>query len=118
MLMPYDDPLLKEFIGYFKMKSRYLLVGLSDEDKRKIEELTEKKEGRKVVRKRLSEKGCQKTSDKIVALLKKNVKMTQNEIAKTLGISRQAVQKHLANLKLAGRLQRVGPDKGGCWKVC
>ena len=66
----------------------------------------------------MSEKGCQKTSDKIVALLKKNVKMTQNEIAKTLGISRQAVQKHLANLKLAGRLQRVGPDKGGCWKVC
>ena len=55
MLMPYDDPLLKEFIGYLRMKSRYLLVGLSDEDKRKIEELTEKKEERKVVRKKLSE---------------------------------------------------------------
>jgi predicted HTH transcriptional regulator len=89
----------------------------SDEDKRKIEELTEKKEGRKVVRKKLSEKGCQKTSNKIVALLKKNAKITQNEIAKTLGISRQAVQKHLANLKLAGRLQRIGPDKGGHWEV-
>jgi hypothetical protein len=38
-----------------RMKSRYLLVGLSDEDKRKIEELTEKKEERKVVRKKLSE---------------------------------------------------------------
>ena len=46
------------------MKSRYLLVGLSDEDKRKIEELTEKKEERKVVRKRLSEKSCQKTSNR------------------------------------------------------
>ena len=118
MLMPYDDPLLKEFIGYLRMKSRYLLVGLSDEDKRKIEELTEKKEERKVVRKRLSEKSCQKTSNKIVALLKKNAKITQNEIAKTLGISRQAVQKHLANLKLADRLQRIGPDKGGHWEVC
>ena len=101
-----------------RMKSRYLLVGLSDEDKRKIEELTEKKEKRKVVRKRLPEKSCQKTSNKIVALLKKNAKITQNEIAKTLGISRQAVQKHLANLKLAGRLQRMGPDKGGHWEVC
>ena len=110
--------LLKEFIGYLRLKSRYLLVGLSDEDKRKIEELTEKKEERKVVRKRLSEKGCQKTSNKIVALLKKNAKITQNEIAKTLGISRQAVQKHLANLKLSGRLQRIGPDKGGHWEVC
>ena len=100
-----------------RLKSRYLLVGLSDEDKRKIEELTEKKEERKVVRKRLSEKSCQKTSNKIVALLKKNAKITQNEIAKTLGISRQAVQKHLANLKLAGRLQRIGPDKGGHWEV-
>jgi fido (protein-threonine AMPylation protein) len=101
-----------------RMKSRYLLVGLSDEDKRKIEELTEKKKERKVVRKKLSEKGCQKTSNKIVALLKKNAKITQNEIAKTLGISRQAVQKHLANLKIAGRLQRIGPDKGGHWEVC
>jgi ATP-dependent DNA helicase RecG len=49
--------------------------------------------------------------------LKKNAKITQNEIAKTQGISRQAVQKHLANLKLAGRLQRIGPDKGGHWEV-
>lgn len=101
-----------------RLKSRYLLVGLSDEDKRKIEELTEKKEEQKVVRKRLSEKSCQKTSNRIVSLLKKNAKITQNEIAKTLGISRQAVQKHLANLKLTGRLQRIGPDKGGHWEVC
>ena len=72
---------------------------------------------RKKKSERLSEKSCQKTSNKIVALLKKNAKITQNEIAKTLGISRQAVQKHLANLKLAGRLQRIGPDKGGHWEV-
>ena len=99
-----------------RMKSRYLLVGLSEEDKRKIEALTAD-ENKKVVRKRLSEKGCQKTADKILALLKKNRKMTQCEMAKTLGVSRQAVQKHLANLKSAGRLRRIGPDKGGEWKV-
>jgi predicted ArsR family transcriptional regulator len=39
------------------------------------------------------------------------------ELAKSLGISRQAVQKHLSNLKAAGRLRRIGPDKGGHWEV-
>ena len=101
-----------------RMKSRYLLIGLSEDDKRKIEELTEKKDGQKVVRKRrLSEKGCQKTADRIVALLTENGTTTQGEMAKSLGISRQAVQKHLANLKSAGRLRRVGPDKGGHWEI-
>ena len=90
--MPYDDPILKE--------------------------LTEKKDGQKVVRKRrLSEKGCQKTADRIVALLTENGTTTQGEMAKSLGISRQAVQKHLANLKSAGRLRRIGPDKGGYWEI-
>lgn len=34
-----------------------------------------------------------------------------------LSVSRQAVQKHIVNLKAAGRLRRVGPDKGGHWEV-
>ena len=35
-----------------------------------------------------------------------------------LGIkSRNAIQKHIANLKSAGRLRRIGPDKGGHWEV-
>ena len=38
-----------------RMKSRYLLIDLSEDDKQMIEELTEKKDGQKVVRKRLSE---------------------------------------------------------------
>ena len=36
-----------------RMKSRYLLIDLSEDDKRMIEELTEKKDGQKVVRKLL-----------------------------------------------------------------
>lgn len=101
-----------------RMKSRYLLIGLSEDDKRKIEALTEKKNCRKVVRKRrLSEKGCQKTAERIVVLLLENSMITQSEMAKALGISRQAVQKHLAKLKSVGRVHRVGPDKGGHWEV-
>ena len=34
-----------------------------------------------------------------------------------LGISRSAIQKHVACLKDAQRLRRIGPDKGGRWEV-
>ena len=34
-----------------------------------------------------------------------------------LGITRSTVQKHINNLKRAGRLSRIGPDKGGHWEV-
>ena len=90
----------------------------ADEDKQKIRELTDPGScQKKVVRKGLSEKGCQKTCGKIVSMLKKSPNLTQNGMAKALGISRQAVQKHLARLKEIGRLRRVGPDKGGHWEV-
>jgi len=101
-----------------ELKSRYLLIGLTDEDKQKIRELTDPGScQKKVVRRGLSEKGCQKTCGKIVTMLKKNPNLTQNGMAKALGISRQAVQKHLARLKDIGHLRRVGPDKGGHWEV-
>ena len=108
-----------------EMKSRYLLIGLSEEDKQKIRELTEGGQN-KAVRKRLPEKGCQKkvvrkgcqkTATRIVELLRDNPRLTQNGLALAIGISRQAIQKHLGNLKAAGRLRRVGPDKGGHWEV-
>ena len=38
-------------------------------------------------------------------------------MVKTLAINRSAIQRHSANLKAAGRLRRVGPDKGGRWEV-
>lgn len=39
------------------------------------------------------------------------------DIAAALGISRSAIQKHIAHLKDAQRLRRIGPDKGGRWEV-
>mgnify|MGYP003346940038 CR=1 FL=1 len=50
-------------------------------------------------------------------LLSAHPDLTQAGMVAALGISRQAIQKHLANLKRAGRLRRVGPDKGGHWEV-
>ena len=38
-------------------------------------------------------------------------------MAAEIGISSRAIKKHLANLQTAGVIQRIGPDKGGCWVV-
>ena len=127
----YDNPLkgiardfepLERFFGNLmlgeqnELKSRYLLVGLNEAEKQMIKEWSQGNQKR-VVRKRLSEKGCQKTSDRLVSLLKDYPALTQEGMAKAIGISRQAIQKHLRNLKASGRLRRIGPDKGGHWEV-
>ena len=58
-----------------------------------------------------------KSRDKIVALLSENGKLSAAVLAEKLGISAKAVEKHLANLKSNGIIERIGPAKGGCWKV-
>ena len=118
-----------------EMKSRYLLIGLTEEDKQKIRELTEDKggQGKKVARKsgqkitlksrkksgqkKVGSKSGQKTSERILALLSAQPLLTQLDMVKILAINRSAIQRHIANLKAAGRLRRVGPDKGGRWEV-
>ena len=136
----YDNPLngiardfepLERFFGNLilgeqnELKSRYLLVGLTEEGKRKLRELSEGKTGRdvpkggqkKAVRKKRSEKSGQKTVDKLLSLLKANPHLTQEGMVNALMVTRSTIQKHLANLKSAGRIRRVGPDKGGHWEV-
>jgi len=39
------------------------------------------------------------------------------EIAEVLGLTPRAVEKQIAALKVAGRLERVGPPRGGHWEV-
>ena len=95
-----------------ELKCRYLLIGL-DRPPPKFEE-----EGKKAgCQKKVVRKGCQKTAEHLVELLQVHPNLTQVGMSAALGISRQAVQKHIANLKQAGRLRRVGPDKGGHWEV-
>jgi len=109
-----------------ELQSRYLLVGLKSEERAMFEGAhteevvrkgCQKKVVRKGCRKKVVRKGCRKTTDRIVELLKDHPNLTQVGLVAALGISRQAVQKHLKNLKAAGRLRRVGPDKGGHWEV-
>jgi fido (protein-threonine AMPylation protein) len=109
-----------------EMKSRYLLIGLTEEDKQKIRELTEEKGGQKKAvgksgkksgKKKVVGKSGKKTVDRVWALLQKRPQSTFADMVRVLGITRSTIQKHIANLKAAGRLRRVGPDKGGHWEV-
>ena len=58
-----------------------------------------------------------KSREKIVALLSEDGKLSAAALAEKIGISAKAVEKHLANLKADGIIERIGPAKGGYWKV-
>ena len=58
-----------------------------------------------------------KSRDKIIALLSEDGKLSAAALAEKIGISAKAVEKHLANLKADGIIERIGPAKGGYWKV-
>lgn len=87
-----------------ELKSRYLLIGLKGS--------LSKSGQKKAVR-----KGGQKTVEKLWLLLRDQPQLSQAGMVAALGITRSTIQKHIANLKKAGRLRRVGPDKGGHWEV-
>ena len=59
----------------------------------------------------------QKSREKIVDLLSEDGKLSAVALAKKIGISAKSVEKHLANLKADGIIERIGPAKGGYWKV-
>ena len=58
-----------------------------------------------------------KSREKIVDILSEDGKLSAAALAEKIGISPKAVEKHLANLKADGIIDRIGPAKGGYWKV-
>jgi predicted HTH transcriptional regulator len=63
------------------------------------------------------EKTLEKTSDKVVALLRENPRHSARTLAAAIGISAKGVEKQLAKLKASGKITRVGSAKGGSWQV-
>ena len=59
----------------------------------------------------------EKSSEKILSLLKTEPELAAREIGRRIGISSRAVEKQIANLRREGRLRRSGPAKGGRWEV-
>jgi ATP-dependent DNA helicase RecG len=64
-----------------------------------------------------SQKGSQKSSQKILNLLRANPEITIAELAESLMLTDRAIKKQLEKLKLTGQVIRVGPNKGGHWEV-
>jgi len=62
-------------------------------------------------------KGSLKSSQKILDLMKNDPKITVADLALKIGITERAIKKHIGKLKANGRIQRIGPDKGGRWQV-
>lgn len=44
-------------------------------------------------------------------------KLCTATLAEKIGISAKAIEKHLANLKADGIIERIGPAKGEYWRV-
>ena len=63
------------------------------------------------------QKSSQKSSQKILEIMQANHSITIRELSQELHISDRAVKKNISKLKLAGKLHRIGPDKGGYWEI-
>ena len=59
----------------------------------------------------------QKSTQKILDLIRENPYVTTLEMADSIGIIRRTVAKHIKSLQEKGIIKRIGPDKGGYWKV-
>ncbi len=59
----------------------------------------------------------EKSSEKILALLKAEPRLAASEVAERLEITQRAVEKQIAKLREDGRLRRIGPARGGHWEV-
>ena len=63
------------------------------------------------------EKSREKSREKILALMKGNGQITTEEMAISLNLSIKGIEKNIRSLKKSGLIERIGPDKGGYWKV-
>lgn len=59
----------------------------------------------------------QKTTQKILAILQENPKLTRQELAQMIGITQDGVKWNLDKLKKENKIKRIGPDKGGHWEI-
>jgi ATP-dependent DNA helicase RecG len=64
-----------------------------------------------------TEQVTHKSREKILELIKAEPSVTMLNLADSLRVSVKAIEKHMASLKKSGRLERVGPDKGGYWRI-
>ncbi|MFZ2385858.1 MAG: ATP-binding protein [Candidatus Omnitrophota bacterium] len=74
---------------------------------------------------RVPEKVLEKVPEKvtdnqkmIIARMKKDPHVVIGELARIVGISERKIRENIGKLKKKKLILRIGPDKGGYWKVC
>ena len=65
----------------------------------------------------LGEASRNTTPNRILALIQSDPRISQQELAAKLGITRDGVKYHLKKLREKGRLSHTGPTRGGVWEV-
>ena len=63
------------------------------------------------------EKTREKTAAAILRLLREQPDLNMAEVARLLGKAPSTIERAIKKLRESGRLQRIGPDKGGHWRV-
>jgi len=58
-----------------------------------------------------------KVSVKLLATIKANSNITIPELAEIIGVTTRSIERNIQTLQQNGKLIRIGPDKGGHWKV-
>lgn len=93
----------------------YVVFRQSKEYLKMAEREASEKVGRKV-----GEKVGEKVTEnqrKILEMINKNPYISASEASEIIGISQRKTEENISKLKQKGLLERVGPDKGGYWKV-
>jgi len=56
-------------------------------------------------------------NDTVFNLIRQNNNTTATEISKQLNISLSTAKRKIKKLKEQNRIERIGSDKTGCWKI-
>ncbi|MDR1791928.1 MAG: DUF4062 domain-containing protein [Bacteroidales bacterium] len=76
-----------------------------------------KKDLRKDLKKDLKDSSLSERQILILNEIKKNNFITQKELSVIIGINEKNVRNNISKLKSCGIIERVGPNKGGYWKI-
>ena len=59
----------------------------------------------------------EKTTEKILAAIRKNPYITTKELANVCGLTEDGIYYNTKKLRSKGLIRRIGGDKGGHWEV-
>ena len=82
-----------------------------------LEKTLEKTPEKAKTREKMSEKMSEKTDAAVLRQLSTQPDLNIAELARLLAKTPRTIERAIKQLRESGRLQRIGPDKGGHWQV-